>query len=348
MTPITALTDLNQLPNQLQDQQTFDANMARFIDNMPERARQENELAADMVDQVSKIAAIAVGGAFAIPYIFDTATPDGDPGPGKLRLSHIPHNASTIMRLDLTSAGQDYTALLDTFDDSTSAVKGSIRLVKQGDITKWMTFNLTAVATPTGYRNLSVVCTDSSSASPFSNGDALMLMFQRTGDRGQDAAGAMQHLASVKIDTAVAQIDFLNIFNSTCDRYVIELESVLPSAAQQLWMRLANAGAVVSSGYGDMSYADNSLPASAQLRLTAEATTSATLTVHVRNVGGTSPTSVGAYGSWGSTVSPAGPRSRQAEGNSTAGTPHSGFRLLWSGGANFIGGIVRVFGVKNS
>jgi hypothetical protein len=327
--------------------QAFNEKAAAMVLAQRKLPAQINGAIAEIGGMIGAIGVIAAGGAFAIPYVFDTTTTDADPGAGKLRLSSATQNAATVMRLDLTSASQDYTTLIDTFDDSTSAVKGSIRLVKQGDITKWMTFNLTALATPSGYRNLTVVCTDSSTTSPFSNGDALMLSFQRTGDKGQDAVGALQLLGVATISAAVAQIDFLNIFSSNYDRYVIELQCVLPSAAQQLWMRLASAGVVVSTGYGDMTYGDNALPSSTQLRLTTETTAHATLTVHVRNVGGTSPTSVGAYGYWNSTVN-AGFRSRQVEGACSSNSPHSGFRLFWSGGANFIGGTVRVFGAKNS
>ena len=244
MTPITALTDPNQLPNQLQDQQTFDANMASMIDMFPERARQENSLAAEMMDLLSQSAVIAAGGAFAIPYFFDAATTDADPGAGKLRLSNTTQNAATVMRLDLTSAGQDYTTLIDTFDDSSSAVKGSIRLVKQGDLTKWMTFNLTALATPSGYRNLTVVCTDSSTISPFANGDALMLSFQRTGDKGdKPLGGAMVCLASATIAN-VSTINYLSLFTSEYDHYLIDFSEYLLSAGSAiLYMRLAIAGA---------------------------------------------------------------------------------------------------------
>jgi len=265
MTPITALTDPNQLPNQLQDQQTFDANMASMVDMFPERARQENGLAAEMMDMLAQASVIAAGGAFAIPYIFDTSTIDGDPGPGKLRLSHIPHNASTFMRLDLTSAGQDYTTLIDTFDDSTSAVKGSIRLVKQGDITKWMTFNLTAMASPSGYRNLSVVCTDSSVASPFSNGDALMLSFQRTGDKGdKPLGGAMVCLAAATV-AGVNAINYLNLFTSEYDHYLIDFsEYLLSTASAVLYMRLGVAGNTHSgSNYTGTPVGSSSNPAGA-------------------------------------------------------------------------------------
>ncbi|MEM8511092.1 hypothetical protein RCH14_000383 [Massilia sp. MP_M2] len=245
---ITALTDPNQLPNQLQDQQTFDANMAYVIDMLPERARQENELAAEMAGLVSQVGVIAAGGAFAIPYVFDTTTTDADPGAGKLRLSSATQNTATLMRVDLTSAGQDYTTLIDTFDDSTSAVKGSIRLVKQGDITKWMTFNLTALAAPTGYRNLTVVCTDSSAASPFTNGDALMLSFQRTGDKGdKPLGGALVCLASVTISAGVTSISYPNIFTSEYDRYTIEfIDALVPSSVASFNLRLATGGTLAA------------------------------------------------------------------------------------------------------
>lgn len=247
MTPITALTDPNQLPNQLQDQQTFDANMASMIDMFPERARQENGLAAEMMDMLAQSSVIAAGGAFAIPYVFDATTTDADPGAGKLRLSSTTQSAATVMRLDLTSAGQDYTTLIDTFDDSSSAVKGSIRLVKQGDMTKWMTFNLTALATPSGYRNLTVVCTDSSTTSPFANGDALMLSFQRTGDKGdKPLGGAMVCLASATIAN-VSTINYLSLFTSEYDHYLIDFsEYLLSTAGSILYMRLAIAGAAYS------------------------------------------------------------------------------------------------------
>jgi hypothetical protein len=128
--------------------------------------------------------AALAGGVYALPYVFDSATADADPGPGKLRLSSSTQNAATTIRLDTTVGGQDYTSVIDTFDASTSSVKGSIRLVKMGDLTKWLTFDVTARAAPTGYRNITVTNTGGSAAGPFTNGDGIMLFFQRTGDAG--------------------------------------------------------------------------------------------------------------------------------------------------------------------
>ncbi len=143
-------------------------------------------LVGEVTATESAMSAYAAGGAYSVPFIFDgLSQADGDPGPGKLRLSSAAQNASTTLRLDLSSSGaQDYTGIIDTFDASTSSTKGSIRLVKQGDPSKWLTFDVTARAAPAGYRNLTVVNTGGSSASPFVNGDALMLFFQRSGDKG--------------------------------------------------------------------------------------------------------------------------------------------------------------------
>lgn len=124
------------------------------------------------------------GGAQYVPYVFDNATADADPGAGKLRLGSATQNASTVIRADLLDAyGATVTTFLDSFDDSPATVKGSIRLVKSDDLTKWLVFAVSAVATPAGYRNITVTNVASSAASPFTNGDALTLYFDGT-DQG--------------------------------------------------------------------------------------------------------------------------------------------------------------------
>ena len=65
MTQITALSDRAQMPNQLDDQATFDAKMAGFIDNMPERARQENALVGELNDLAGGVTTNAAAAAAA-------------------------------------------------------------------------------------------------------------------------------------------------------------------------------------------------------------------------------------------------------------------------------------------
>lgn len=133
--------------------------------------------------------AIAAGTAIGIPYTFSTTTTDSDPGAGMLRLDNATQNAATTIRADLS--GNDasvWTDALDTLDDSTSTVKGHIRLVKNGDATKWLLFTVSALASPSGYKNITVANVASSAASPFANGDNLVFEFTRTGDKGDTGA----------------------------------------------------------------------------------------------------------------------------------------------------------------
>ncbi len=125
------------------------------------------------------------GGKAGIPYTFSTTITDADPGNGILRLSSATQNASTVIRADLLDRlGVDWSATMDTFDDSTTPVKGLIRIAHETDATKWLTFSLTATVTPAGYRNFTVANVASSAASPFINADQVRLQFDRTGDRG--------------------------------------------------------------------------------------------------------------------------------------------------------------------
>lgn len=124
-----------------------------------------------------------------IPYIFSTTTTDSDPGAGVLRLNNATQNAATVIRADLVdSQGGAAAALLDMLDDSTSTQKGVVRLMKAGDSRVWIYAYVTAVATPSGYRNVTISQIDASSANPFANGDAVILAFVPKGDKGDPSS----------------------------------------------------------------------------------------------------------------------------------------------------------------
>ena len=164
----------------------FGVQLSRFV-------TEANAMAAQMT-------AAATGGGFTIGYVFSTTTTDADPGTGMLRLDNATQNLATTIRADIFDlSNTDWSSVLATFGASTSVVKGQIRLSKMSDGTKWLAFNLTAIATPSGYRNITVTCVGSSSASPFANNDIVMMSFSRTGDKGDqgvpgtDAATAIQY-----------------------------------------------------------------------------------------------------------------------------------------------------------
>ena len=145
---------------------------------------------AQLVSLVSSLNTLAVGSAYAIPYAVDVAsTTDADPGNGVLRFNSAVQNAATVIFTDLLgSDGVDYTSILDQLDASTSLTKGQLSIVKMGDPTKYLTFNVTARTAATGYRKLSVTNIGGSSASPFAAGDVIVLKFTRVGDKGDSGA----------------------------------------------------------------------------------------------------------------------------------------------------------------
>lgn len=129
------------------------------------------------------------GGGISIAYTFSTITTDSDPGAGRLRLGSATQNTSTVIRADLIDAnGVDVTALLATLDASSSTVKANVRLMVVGEPQSFIDFNLTARANPTGYRNLTVAVTASSGANPFEDGDSILMLVTRTGDKGDTGA----------------------------------------------------------------------------------------------------------------------------------------------------------------
>jgi hypothetical protein len=176
---VNVLLDPAEMPARTQDQDTFDDKMAAVMQKLPILGQQINATEAGMNT-------IATGGAYAIPFVVDaTGVTEIDPGAGKIRFNNGSQGSATALWVDILDlTGASAAATLDMFAASSSTVKGTLRLVKQGDASKWAIYNLVAIFTSTGYRALSVSPVASSTAAPFSNGDAVLLNFQRTGDKG--------------------------------------------------------------------------------------------------------------------------------------------------------------------
>jgi hypothetical protein len=182
---ITKFLDPSSMPARTQDQQTFDNNMAGFMQDLPVALQQINATEASM--NIS-----AAGGANKVPYKVDLGTTMADPTAGWLRLNSATQNAATAIVTDVVGSDNiDYTNLLNTFDDSTSTTSlGQIRIEKAGDASKFLVFSLTAMTTPAGYRQFTVACVAFSAASPFAQADQVVLSFQRTGDKGDTGSAA--------------------------------------------------------------------------------------------------------------------------------------------------------------
>lgn len=140
----------------------------------------------ELIETAFAMLSPASGSAVSIPYTFSTTTTVADPGTGTLRLNQATQNTATAVLADLSDANSiDVTNVLALFDDSTSTVKGFLRIVKLGDATDWLLFSVASMTSPSGYRNIVVTNIASSAASPFADGDDILIEFARTGDKGE-------------------------------------------------------------------------------------------------------------------------------------------------------------------
>jgi hypothetical protein len=119
---------------------------------------------------------------------YDSTTTAADPGAGEFRLNHATPASATAAYLDNTDVnGTTVSTIFDLWDDSTSTVRGSLRVEKVGDSSVWAEWNVTgSVVDSTGYRTLTI--TGGSGSGTFTAGDAFALNFLRSGDKGDTGA----------------------------------------------------------------------------------------------------------------------------------------------------------------
>jgi hypothetical protein len=123
------------------------------------------------------------GGAIIVPYAFSTSVAV-DPAAGTLRLSDTQLVFDHIYADQLDANGDDRTVTFAYINSSTAFDKGLIRLWKASDPTKWLLIRVTSVTDNSGWFDLEAPLIESSEASPFVNGDAIYLSFDKAGDTG--------------------------------------------------------------------------------------------------------------------------------------------------------------------
>jgi hypothetical protein len=123
----------------------------------------------------------ATGVSGNVQYTFSTSTVDADPGSGIIRSNNTTGSAVTFLYISNYDAnGNLRPTWYDTFDDSTSTVKGFIQLVSSAVAQTYYVSGAVTVAT--GYYKIPVVWVNGN-ARP-SNGVATYINFTRTGDIG--------------------------------------------------------------------------------------------------------------------------------------------------------------------
>ena len=131
-----------------------------------------------------------VFGGVTFEYKFNNSTSDADPGVGKLALNTGAVSTATRIFIDDVDGGGTNTNIesyLRTIDDSTSTIKGHVRISNKGDSDKFAMFSITGASVEaTGYHKVVIthISGDCAGVGIFSNNEDIIITFARTGDIG--------------------------------------------------------------------------------------------------------------------------------------------------------------------
>tara|TARA_R100000742_G_C4279464_1_gene104103 strand:+ start:3705 stop:5246 length:1542 start_codon:yes stop_codon:yes gene_type:complete len=139
---------------------------------------------------------IRTGDQPAIPSLkmtWDTATADADQGAGTVFLNNGTVSSATVLYIDDVdaAAGTSINSQVDSWDDSTNTIKGTITVTKTANAAVFATFNVTgSVTSASTYSKIAV--THVTSVGSFSDGDEVFVQFVRSGDKGDTGSQGVQ------------------------------------------------------------------------------------------------------------------------------------------------------------
>lgn len=144
---------------------------------------------------VANLNSIAAGGAYAFPYTWKLYDNVNTPTGGLMAIQDASYTAAGAPHLYLDyrdAAGREVLAALSEMDDSTSAIRGKIRVISINNPSAYALYDVIGPSVDLAYgRAVRVQCTLSSAPNPFNyDGEAVMLYFQRTGDKGDTGVAA--------------------------------------------------------------------------------------------------------------------------------------------------------------
>jgi len=142
------------------------------------------------------------GGA-TFEYEFDSATTDAHPGAGEFRFNASNLSSATELYIDQADNNAvDITSFLTTIDDSTSPIKGHIKVTNISDSSDFAIFTITgSIITASGYFKVPVAHISGTTA--FSNAEITTITFARTGDVGAQGNTGATGLTGMTGNTGV-------------------------------------------------------------------------------------------------------------------------------------------------
>ncbi|WP_027864256.1 hypothetical protein [Massilia alkalitolerans] len=148
---------------------------------------------SELVGLVANLNSIAAGGAYALPYLFNSPAAAIGGAVGTASGGHLAFsNEATVLLIDTKNLqGVSVKAILNAISTSSSAVKGTLRIVKQSDPSTFAIYNITSYTEDAGgkygYFAVSYVLENGL----FAENDPVILHLQRTGDKGDTGAAAI-------------------------------------------------------------------------------------------------------------------------------------------------------------
>ena len=117
-------------------------------------------------------------------YAYLTNTEETDPGASKLKFNKATLSEATVLRISETDGdGAALAALLATWDDSTSTIRGHLTMRKDSNPTVFVAFSISGAVTDKGTWDTFAVSYITGSGA-FGNNDVVKLEFRPKGDKG--------------------------------------------------------------------------------------------------------------------------------------------------------------------
>ena len=124
------------------------------------------------------------GATFDYTFSSSTGTPT-DLNTGRFRFNNSSVSSATVIFIDdEDDNGTDIQPFLRTIDDSTSTIKGHVRISNKLNADDFAIFTISSASEQSGFHQVNVGYV-SGSATSFSNGEDIIVTFARTGDQGE-------------------------------------------------------------------------------------------------------------------------------------------------------------------
>lgn len=160
----------------------------------------------DKTNEVFKQVADNAPSANPLAYYFAVATANADPTTGRMRLNQAVQNTATVVRVSQTNGRlQDVTPWLDVMSGGPTAPLGVLTMVDAINPSRFLRFDLNTMTDQGAYWDLGVTIVESSDASPFVEGEPVVVGFIA----GVSAAGStipVGALSPIARDTFVGNI----------------------------------------------------------------------------------------------------------------------------------------------